>query len=72
MRYTAVIMIPRIVLFESEGSSEHRTNQAWALCNQFDSVIMPETTFAPRLLGVIPDEEETKSPMVFDPPPQAA
>lgn len=72
MNYTAVIMIPRIVQFESEGAKEHLTNQAWALCNKFDSVILPETTFAPRLLAVIPDEEEIEPPMVFDPPAQAA
>ena len=65
-------MAPRIVQFESEGTNEHLTNQAWALCNQFDSVTMPETSFLPRLLVVIPDKKEVESPMVFDPPPWAA
>lgn len=65
-------MLPRIVQFESEGNSAHITNQAWALCNGFDSVIMPDTTFAPRLLTVVPQNPEVEAPLTFDPPPMVA
>lgn len=65
-------MAPRIIQFESEGEQAHITNQAWALCNSFDSVTMPGKNFAPRLLAVIPDEKEVEPPKTFDPPPWAA
>lgn len=65
-------MVPRIVQFESEGASKNVTNQAWVLCNSFDSVTLLDTVFAPRLLVVIPEKEEAELPKVFDPPPWAA
>lgn len=72
MRYTAVIMVPRIIQFDAEGPPENVTNQAWAICNNFDSVILPDTTFEPRLLVVVPEKEDEDPPLVFDPPPFAA
>lgn len=73
MRYTAVIMTPRIVQFEASGEKQHVTNEAWALCNNFDSVILPpDTDFKPKLLAVIRDSPEVAPPLVFDPPPHAA
>ncbi len=65
-------MIPRVVQFDSEGPHKHVTNQAWALCNNFDSVVMPDASFGPRLLLVLPEKEKASSPLVSDPPPMVA
>lgn len=70
MKYTAVIMVPQTIEFEVEGPFENASNHAWAACNSFGSVLLVGKTFDPRLLAVLPEQEE--APKVFDPPPHAA
>lgn len=65
-------MIPKVIEFESVGTEEHIKNQAWALCNNFESVSIREFNYEPRLLGVIPEKEKAKPVLVFDPPPYVA
>lgn len=65
-------MTPLTVQFESEGESKHVTNQAWALCNNFNSVDIADIIFKPRLLAVVPDNKKTKLVVISDPPPWAA
>ena len=65
-------MAPHIIEFDSEGTDEHIKNQAWALCNNFESVSIREFSYEPRLLGVLPEREEDEPVLVFDPPPYCA
>ena len=66
-------MAPKVVEFENSGNDKNVSNQAWALCNNFDSVVMLEESYGPRLLVVIPETTIPKEmPLVFDPPPMAA
>ena len=70
MKYRAIVMVPKVVEFENSGNNKNVSNQAWALCADFNSVVTFETTFGPRLLAVVPTLPE--GPLVFDPPPMAA
>lgn len=72
MRYTAVIAVPTVIEFNSEGEPEHITNQAWALCNNYGAVVLPDHDFLPRLLAVVPQNIPKDAPLVFDPPPMCA
>ncbi len=66
-------MVPKLIAFQSEGDQKNVSNQAWVMCNNFDSVVMLEEAYAPRLLMVVPETKIPKEmPLVFDPPPMAA
>ena|GEM_PF-3257036 len=73
MKYKAIVMVPKLVEFENSGNDKNVGNHAWGLCNDFDSVVMPEESYGPRLLMVLPETKIPKEmPLVFDPPPMAA
>lgn len=72
MKYTAVIMVPTVVEFENPGSAAHVKNQAFALCNNFQSVKVGEEKYEPRVMGCYPRGHFPEQPLVFDPPPMAA
>jgi len=73
MKYKAIITVPKVVTFESVGDQNNVSNQAWALCRQFEHITISDHTFEPRLLAVIPEAKDgPEVPMVFDPPPMAA
>ena len=64
-------MVPKVVEFENSGNDKNVSNQAWAMCADFDSVVTFDTTFGPNLLAIIP-AISPEEPLVFDPPPMAA
>jgi len=73
VKYKAIVMVPKLIAFQSEGDQKNVSNQAWVMCNNFDSVVMLEEAYAPRLLMVVPETKIPKEmPLVFDPPPMAA
>jgi hypothetical protein len=71
MKYRAIIMAPKVVEFENSGNNKNISNQGWALCSDFNSVVTSDMTFGPKLLAIIP-ALSPEEPLVFDPPPMAA
>ena len=72
MKYTAVIMIPIAVEFESAEDPNQVRNTAAEIASRQQTVKAGEEVYQPRLMGAYPTKKPVISPLVFDPPPMAA
>lgn len=72
MKYRAIVMVPQIVEFENPGSAVHVQNQAVALMESFQKIVIGEEEYTAKLMGCYPVDHSKPQPLVFDPPPQAA
>lgn len=72
MKQQAIIMVPTLVQFTNPGNDLQRTHHAQTLCDDFATVMIGESSFAPKLLLVVSLDSIPDQPLVFDPPPMAA
>lgn len=72
MKQQAIILVPTLVQFTNPGNDLQRTHHAQTLCDDFATIMIGESSFAPKLLLVVPQDSLPDQPLVFDPPPMAA
>ncbi len=65
-------MVPKIIEFENPGSAANAENQATAMLNSFQKIVIGEDEYSAKIMGLYPEGPSSPQPLVFDPPPQAA